>query len=89
MMGKPRKPRPTVTAVSDDRITNIADPRRFYARCIAEERDDGWHVKLTGGQGSGILSSMGRANALAILPEGREIVEPGETVEVMLLEGEA
>lgn len=88
MMGKPLTARPTVTATSDDRITNIADPRRFYARCVAEQREDGWHVKLAGGQGSGMLSSMARANALAILPEGREIVEPGESVEVMLLEVE-
>ena len=86
MMGKPLTPRPNVTAISDDRITNIADPRRFYARCIAEKRERGWHVKLAGGQGSGMLSSMSRANALAILPEGVEIVEPGDQVEVMLLE---
>jgi molybdopterin molybdotransferase len=86
MMGKPLTPRPVVQATTDDRITNIADPRRFYARCIAEKRDDGWHVRLAGGQGSGVLSSMARANALAILPEGREIAEPGETVDVMLIE---
>ncbi|MEX2236389.1 MAG: gephyrin-like molybdotransferase Glp [Dehalococcoidia bacterium] len=88
MMGRPVTPRPTVQAISDDRITNIDDPRRFYARCLAERGPDGWRVRLTGGQGSGQLGAMARANALAILPEGLDIVEPGDSVQVMLLEAE-
>ncbi|MPZ22525.1 MAG: molybdopterin molybdenumtransferase MoeA [Dehalococcoidia bacterium] len=88
MMGKPLTPRPTVEATTQDAITTVGDPRRFYARCIAEQVDGRWRVRLAGGQGSGVLSSMARANALAIVPEGKEVVEAGETVRVMLLDTE-
>jgi molybdopterin molybdotransferase len=88
MMGRPITARPTVEAITDDQISTINDPRRFFARVIAERRNGEWHVRLAGGQGSGMLSSMARANALAVLREGREVAEPGETVEVMLLDPE-
>lgn len=50
-------------------------------------RDDGGVLKarLTGPQGSGILTSMARANALLVIPEGRDAVLPGETVTAILL----
>jgi molybdopterin molybdotransferase len=86
MMGRSVTQRPLIEAISDDRITNIADPRRFYARCIAERRNGQWHIRLTGGQGSGILTSMAKANALTVIPEDQDIVEPGEKVQIMLLD---
>jgi molybdopterin molybdotransferase len=39
-----------------------------------------WHASLTGPQGSGILSSMMRANALAIIPEDVNSVQRGGEV---------
>jgi molybdopterin molybdotransferase len=50
-------------------------------------RDDGGTLKakLTGPQGSGILTSMAKANALLVIPEGRDAVLPGETVTAILL----
>jgi molybdopterin molybdotransferase len=41
-----------------------------------------WHVRTTGPQGSGILSSMVLGNCLVILDEDRGDVKPGELVEV-------
>jgi molybdopterin molybdotransferase len=43
-------------------------------------------ASLTGPQGSGILTSMSLANALAIVPEDSPAVEPGEEVSVIMLE---
>lgn len=79
--------RPTVRAIALDRITN-SDGRRFYARGVASQRpEDGrWVVRLTGPQGSGVLTSMSLANAYAVLPEGVTAIEPGEECEVMLVD---
>ncbi len=43
-------------------------------------------ARLTGPQGSGILTSMARANALLIVPEDRPSVAPGETLTALLLD---
>lgn len=43
-------------------------------------------ARLTGPQGSGILTSMARANALLIVPEDRSSVAPGETLTALLLD---
>jgi molybdopterin molybdotransferase len=50
-------------------------------------RDDAGtlRAKLTGPQGSGILTSMAKANALLVIPEGRDAMLPGETVTAILL----
>jgi molybdopterin molybdotransferase len=42
-------------------------------------------ARLTGPQGSGILSSMARADALMIVPEDRQEIPPGDTLPAMLL----
>ncbi len=43
-------------------------------------------VRLTGPQGSGILTSMVRANALLILPEGQHQTDPGATARAIRLD---
>jgi molybdopterin molybdotransferase len=43
-------------------------------------------ARLTGPQGSGILTSMARANALLIVPEDRPTVAAGETLPALLLD---
>ena len=43
-------------------------------------------ARLTGPQGSGILTSMARANALLIVPEDRPSVAPGETLRALVLD---
>ena len=60
------------------------------ARGVATQRpEDGrWVVRLTGPQGSGILTSMSLANAYAVLPEGQPIIEPGEECDVILVDRE-
>ena len=48
--------------------------------------DDGSvEAELTGPQGSGILTSMARADGLAVIPEGISEIAQGDLVEVILL----
>jgi molybdopterin biosynthesis enzyme len=51
-------------------------------------RDDGWHARATGEQGSHILTSMLGADALALIPTASEGVRAGEVVEIELLRRE-
>ena len=60
--------------------------RREFQRGIATIGADGrLRVELTGRQGSGILTSMSRANCLIVLSEGRQNVAAGDVVEIDLL----
>jgi molybdopterin molybdotransferase len=84
MMGRSDWQRPTIRAVTEDRITNH-DGRRTFARAVVTKREGRYYASLTGPQGSGILMSMVVANGLAIVPHDVPVVEPGEEVTVMML----
>ncbi|HJP41035.1 MAG TPA: gephyrin-like molybdotransferase Glp, partial [Dehalococcoidia bacterium] len=86
MLGRSDWERPIVQAVTQDTIINT-DGRRFFARCIVRPSPDGGYVAdLTGPQGSGILTSMSAANALTIIPEELPRAEPGDTIDVMMID---
>ena len=54
-----------------------------------ERNPDGepeWVVRLTGEQGSNILTSILRANALVRIPRSQTRIEPGERVRVLMLD---
>ena len=62
--------------------------RAEYQRGILNQDDDGkWQVAATGAQGSGILTSMSRANCFIVLAENRGDVQVGEKVKVEIFEG--
>ncbi len=86
MMGKADWQRPMVKAVAEERIVNRGDPRRLYARCIVRERDGRYYASLTGPQGSGMLTSMVYANALTVIPPEVDEVQPGEEIDVIMLD---
>ena len=46
--------------------------------------DDGWEATPTGGRGSNLISTVARANGLAVVPAGTEVAPAGSTVTVML-----
>ena len=54
-------------------------------RAILTEQDGQYHASLTGPQGSGILTSMALANALAVVPEDVAAIEPGDEVTCFIL----
>jgi molybdopterin molybdotransferase len=59
---------------------------RHFLRAIVSQENGKLAVRLTGPQGSGILTSMARANALLIVPEDRPEVPAGETLSAILLD---
>ncbi len=61
--------------------------RTEYQRGILENRDGEWTVRPTGAQGSGILRSMAEANCFIVLGHEQGGVQPGELVEVLVMEG--
>ena len=69
----------------EDDIVNY-DGRRVYARAIVRYEDGQYYARLTGDQGSGILTSMALANGLAICSEDVERMKAGEIVEVQMLD---
>jgi molybdopterin molybdotransferase len=85
MMGKKNFSKPTIEAMMEDNIKND-DGRRVFARVIVERREGQYHARLTGPQGSGILTSMTSANGLAIVPEDKEKIQKGEKLQVMMLD---
>ena len=85
MMGKSHLDKPCVEAVIGGAVVNT-DGRRIYARVRVEEKNGKYFARLTGPQGSGILSSMKMANGLAVIPEDTEGVSAGDTIQVMMLD---
>src|SRR5213593_3667434 len=62
---------------------------RHFLRAVVQPEGPGGGTltaRLTGPQGSGILTSMARANALLIVPEDRPAVAVGETLPALLLD---
>ena len=58
-----------------------------YQRGVLEhDSKEGWRVRKTGAQGSGILRSMSEANCLIVLPAECTDIAPGDKVAVQLLD---
>jgi len=85
MMGKKNLTKPTIEAVFEDSVVN-RDRRRMFVRVIVERRNNQYFARLTGPQGSGILTSMTSANGLMIIPEDKAEVVAGDIVRVMMLD---
>ena len=60
--------------------------RRHYVRSVAARREEEWTVQAVEAQGSNILHSMVRANALVVFPEFETKLEAGAKVQALLLE---
>ena len=63
----------------------IAAPLTHFLRGVVAHSDDELSARLTGPQGSGLLSSMAKANALLVIPPDRTRLERGELVQALLL----
>lgn len=60
--------------------------RRHYVRAVAARREEEWTVQAVEAQGSNILHSMVRANALVVFPEFETELAAGAKVQALLLE---
>lgn len=67
----------------------IAPGLTHFLRAVVEPTATGYSARLTGAQGSGLLTSMARANALLVVPPAREVVGAGETVSALWLDDAA
>jgi len=85
MMGKNNLNKPAIEAVIENPIVNN-DGRRIFTRAVVEKRGGQYFARLTGPQGSGILTSMTLANGLVIVPEDKVRVEAGDMVQVIMLD---
>jgi len=85
MMGKKMLAKPAIRAIIKDDIANT-DGRRLFARVIVTKRGGQYYASVTGPQGSGVLTSMAKANGLAIIPESSKGVKAGDMVEVQMLD---
>ncbi len=86
--------RPTDRAILLDDVAKSAG-RRAFLRVVAERENDGRPrrdesgrvaVRLAGGQGSHVLSSLAAAEGLAVIPEDRDTLPSGSEVELMWLD---
>jgi len=85
MMGKKNFTKPSIQAVIEDDVMNT-DGRHIFARVIVTKQGGQYHASLIGPQGSGILTSMAKANGLAIIPENTKGVKAGDIVQVQMLD---
>jgi len=85
MLGVDDLDKPMIDAVLDDEIPS-KDERRHYVRVCIDRREDGYHASLTGAQGSGILTSMVKANGLAVIPEDWTHAPAGARVKAMFFD---
>src|SRR6266581_494694 len=82
MLGQPLPFRRTVAVCVGESITLGPKLRHFLRAVVTPDLT----ARLTGPQGSGILTSMARANALLIVPEDRATVAAGETLSALVLD---
>jgi molybdopterin molybdotransferase len=85
MIGKKVLAKPTIRAIIDDNI-RPTDRRRLFARVAVTRQGGQYHASLTGPQGSGILTSLWKANGLAIVPENSNGAKAGDMVDVQMLD---
>lgn len=89
MLGHTRLFRKPVSVVLEEPVS-IGARLTHFLRAVMTVRDDGVATaRLTGPQGSGILTSMSSANALLIVPEDRGRAEAGERLHALPLSEDA
>jgi molybdopterin molybdotransferase len=84
LQGRRDVSRPTVTARAAERLTS-PPLRRGYLRVRLTREDGGWVATPTGPQGSHVITSIARADGLAVVPEATSEIPAGAEVQVHLL----
>ncbi len=85
MAGHRRIFRRVVPCVAEERFDTPAD-LTYFQRVTVRVRDGVLVAALTGPQLSGLVRGLALADGLAVVEPARSTVEPGETVDVMLLD---
>jgi molybdopterin molybdotransferase len=83
MMGRTQLFRPEVTATLAEDVAGPKGKLQF-ARVRLARTDDGWLATPTGARGSNLISTVVRANGLAMVPAGTAVAPAGSEVRVMV-----
>ena len=83
MMGRTQLFRPEVTATLTEDVDGPRGKLQF-ARVRLERTGGGWTATPTGHRGSNLISTVVRANGLAMVPVGTATAPAGSEVRVMV-----
>ena len=87
MMGATPQPQPYLRARALDAMRKKPG-RTEYQRAVVTVGNDGlMEVRVTGGQGSGVLRSMSEANCIVVLHHDQGSVRPGDPVDCLAFHG--
>ncbi|NOX42899.1 MAG: molybdopterin molybdotransferase MoeA [Gammaproteobacteria bacterium] len=75
---------PRVEAITENDVQNNSN-RRHFSRAVTRYENGKYITRLTGNQGSGIISSMVQANSFMIVQEQHGEVKAGDKIQVQLL----
>ena len=84
MAGHQKLDRPTVQAIVQSEIHS--DGRESYIRAVVSRTDEQYQAAPTGDQGSHIMTSLVKANALLIIPEGVRYVVAGSSLTAWMID---
>lgn len=89
LLGHSRLHRRPLPVILEEPVSIGAKLTHFYRAVVSARADGTLLARLTGPQGSGILTSMSLANALLIVPEDSTTVPAGSTLHAILLGDDA
>jgi molybdopterin molybdotransferase len=84
MMGRQERGRPRIQVYFEKDVRNNFG-RMHAMRVSLEKTERGWLARSVGAQGSGLVSSLTKADALALIGPESEEVKSGEFVEAIVL----
>ncbi len=87
MMGARPQPLPLLQAHSEQPLRKKAGRTEYQRGVVSTAPDGRLQVRITGNQGSGVLSSMVQANGLIVLHHAQGHVAAGDLVDVMMFQG--
>lgn len=85
LKGYTKLDKPFVHAILKNSIKN-QDGRRMYVRVLVKKEGVDYYAEATGNQGSHVLTSMAKANGLAVCPENVLEIKSGQKIEVQMID---
>ena len=87
MMGCTAPAPPCLRAVSVEPMRKKPGRTEYQRGIVSTAADGRLQVRITGNQGSGVLSSMAQANGLIVLHHDQGDILAGDSVDVMMFDG--
>jgi molybdopterin molybdotransferase len=84
MMGRQERRRPRIQVYFEKDVSNNFG-RMHAMRVSLQKTERGWLARSVGAQGSGLVSSLTKADALALIGPESEGVKAGEPVKAIVL----